>query len=403
MSTRPPTPAPADELAPPPIDTRPTDAHPASPSGLGDDVSLVVEEPRFALVPEWVIDAVIPDSSFRLYSLLLRYGGTSGQRMPSRTTLARRMRRSVDAVDRAMRELVAAGIVRVEHRRSGQQYLSNRYHVRTSGPLPLEEPSRGGRTSAATSARDSSPRRGGRADAATGDRTDAATPGRGSAVTPGRAGAGRVAADVRHDPEPSTQSTPPPPASPAARSSAALSARSAAAAGVGRGEVVVDEDLLIACGVVNIAELSTRCMAARRALGLSATRWASHCLAAALHLAVRGRGWPAELAVPALLAVAADPASQSPMRLAEAGPWWDQVTAPDSTGSAGGAVAGWAVAGAASAEELAICEQRLAELGGQRPRLQAQARAELAREGMPVTRSTVVRRACEILDRRAAG
>jgi hypothetical protein len=32
--------------------------------------TLVVEEPRFALVPEWVIDAAVSDGAFRLYSLL---------------------------------------------------------------------------------------------------------------------------------------------------------------------------------------------------------------------------------------------------------------------------------------------------------------------------------------------
>jgi len=60
--------------------------------------TLVVEEPRFAIVPEWVIDAPVSDGAFRLYSLLLRYGNGSGFRMPSRQTLARRLRRSVDAV-----------------------------------------------------------------------------------------------------------------------------------------------------------------------------------------------------------------------------------------------------------------------------------------------------------------
>ncbi len=391
MSTRPPIPAP-DQQAPSSSESRPTDLPRASapadgPSGAGDDVSLIVEEPRFALVPEWVIDAAVPDSSFRLYSLLLRYGGTSGQRMPSRTTLARRMHRSVDAVDRAMRELVAAGIVRVEHRRSGQQYLSNRYHVRTSGPLPVEQPlarppAAGSRTPAATPAIAAAGASGGRAGAATGSRTDAATPDRTSAAVPGRTGAGRVAAGVRHDPEVPTESTPPPPGAPPAASS-----------GPGRRVEEVDAELLRRCGVEDVGQLAARCMAARRSLGLSATRWASHCVAAALHLAVRGRGWPAELAVPALLAVAADPASLSPMRLAEAGPWWDQVAGADS--QTGG--------GALDVEELAAMERRLAELGGQRVGLQARARTQLAGEGMPVTRTTVLRRACELLDGRAGG
>jgi len=90
---------------------------PETPPPEADDNSagtLFVEEPRFAIVPEWVIDAAVSDGAFRLYSLLLRYGNSSGCRMPSRPTLARRLRRSVDAVDRAMRQLTEAGIVRVE-------------------------------------------------------------------------------------------------------------------------------------------------------------------------------------------------------------------------------------------------------------------------------------------------
>jgi len=43
--------------------------------------SLRVEDQPFALVPEWVIDADVSDAAFRVYSLLLRYGNTSGQRM----------------------------------------------------------------------------------------------------------------------------------------------------------------------------------------------------------------------------------------------------------------------------------------------------------------------------------
>ena len=133
--------------------------------------TLVVEEPRFAIVPEWVIDAAVSDGAFRLYSLLLRYGNGSGSRMPSRQTLARRLRRSLDAIDRAMRQLSEAGIVRVEHRRNGEQFLSNRYHVRTTAPAGVTTADGGGRTSAATPETPT-----------TGSRRNAATPGRTSAA-----------------------------------------------------------------------------------------------------------------------------------------------------------------------------------------------------------------------------
>ena len=110
-------------------------APPTVDPDAGEAGTLVVEGPRFAIVPEWMIDSPIPDAGFRLYSLLLRYGNSSGTRMPSRATLAHRLRRSVDAVDRALRQLVEADVVRVEHRRCDGVFLANRYHVRTTGPV----------------------------------------------------------------------------------------------------------------------------------------------------------------------------------------------------------------------------------------------------------------------------
>jgi hypothetical protein len=86
----------------------------------------------------------------------------------------------------------------------------------------------------------------------------------------------------------------------------------------------------------------------------------------------------------ALLAVARDRESRSPARVAEAGPWWDTLSL--------------GVAQAMDAHELVKMEARLAETDGLRPAPQAQARAELTAEGMPVIRSSVARRACAILD-----
>jgi hypothetical protein len=75
----------------------------AAPPEARDNTAgtLFVEQPRFAIVPEWVIDAPVidapvSDGAFRLHSLLLRYGNSTGCRMPSRPTLARRLRRSID-------------------------------------------------------------------------------------------------------------------------------------------------------------------------------------------------------------------------------------------------------------------------------------------------------------------
>jgi hypothetical protein len=152
------------------------------PDGTADTAELVLED-RFSMVPEWVLDADIGDCALRLYAVLLRYGNTTGARMPSRTTLAWRLhKKSVDTVDRALAELVRLGAVQVEHRWAGQQRLTNRYRIRTSrpgshrSPPPTADPAscpEGGRTDAATPVTGC---RGGRTDAAT--RTDRARGGR---------------------------------------------------------------------------------------------------------------------------------------------------------------------------------------------------------------------------------
>ena len=301
--------------------------------------TLVVEEPRFAIVPEWVIDADVSDGAFRLYSLLLRYGNGSGSRMPSRQTLARRLRRSVDAIDRAMRQLTEAGIVRVEHRRSGEQFLSNRYHVRTTAPAGVATTGGGDRTSAATLEPPPEP----------------------------------VAAHLRPNPEILTDKPPPPTPSHRGRSAPTPVEEANAA-------------LLEACGITDLDELAQQCMTARQVLGKPTARWTARCLAVVIKLAVVTRGWPTASMEQALLAVARDRESRSLARVAEAGPWWDTLTL--------------GVDQAMDAHELAEMEARLAETDGLRPALQAQARAELTAEGMPVSRSTVARRACAILDLR---
>lgn len=101
---------------------------------------LTVEPQRFAIVPAWVLDAAISDAAVRLYAVLARYGVSSGVRMPSRTTLATRMGKSPDSVDRALKELEALGAVEVERRSSAGQRLTNRYHLRTA---THGEPARG--------------------------------------------------------------------------------------------------------------------------------------------------------------------------------------------------------------------------------------------------------------------
>ena len=95
------------------------------------------------------------------------------------------------------------------------------------------------------------------------------------------------------------------------------------------------------------------------------------------------RGWAPALVEPALLTVAADLATRSPLRLAEAGPWWDQ---PPPVGDS-------------PAVDVAELEAELDDVAHLRPALQAQASVELIADHHPVTRTTVVMRAVPILHR----
>jgi hypothetical protein len=336
---------------------------------LGEPDTLVVEE-RFAIVPEWVLDADISDGALRLYAVLLRYGQSSGARMPGRATLARRLRKkSTDTVDRAMKELVSLGAVAVEHRYDGKQRLTNRYHVRTANP---------GRTDAATPSGSRSSSSGGRSDAARG--------GRGGAGSPGRTDEAGVAAHMRHDPEhvtqsSSTQTPPPPSANGRDRSGLGPSAREEASSDG-------SSTLLADCGVDDLEELARRCATLRRQHRLPTGRWSAKCLHAALHLAVRNRGWPAQHAVPALLEVAADPNTRSPMRVAEAGPWWDHASTTAQSNPAE----------EVDTDDLADAEQRLDALDGRRLALQREARRQLQAERLPLTRATVALRAAQLID-----
>jgi hypothetical protein len=312
------------------------------------------------------LDAAISDAAVRLYAVLLRFGQTSGARMPARSTLARRMhKKSTDTVDRAMRELVELGAVVIQHRFDGGQRLTNKYLVRTSRPRDTpSDPSRGGRTDAATPTHAAS-----RPAAATGTRL-----GEG-----GRSIAATVAAPVRHNPEFFTESSTPPPPTPADSATAG--------AAVTRPWAEEADRLIEHCGIGDWDGFVNQCQALRRQLGQPTGRWSKHCLLAAIQLAVRARHWPAAQAKAALLSVAADPATRSPMRLAEAGPWWDEP---------GPATAESNVAAA----DLAVMEADLADTGGLRPLLQRQAREQLTAEGVPMTRATVTRRAHALLNAR---
>ena len=177
-----------------------------------------------------------------------------------------------------------------------------------------------------------------------------------------------MAADSGHDPEHLTQST--------SSTEAPHAAESAPA---------VEEEVASDCGIEDWPGFVAEVQQVRRQLGAPATRWAGPCLAAALQLATRGRGWPAEQAAQALRRVAADPKTRSPMRVAEAGPWWDET--PDTLD--------------ADAEDLRTMEAALLESDGIRIELQLQARRALEAAGLPITRDAVTRGAYQLLVQRS--
>lgn len=137
----------------------------------------------------------------------------------------------------------------IDHRHDGRQFQSRRYHVRTSSPVHATAAEGGGRRCAALP--------------------------RGS--------------------YPDTTSTPTPTAATAPDAVARTP------------EAVAGRELLDACGIDDIHELSRRCVAVREAVGRTSARWSPQCLVMAIRLALNNRGWRPDAVVPALLAVAADP------------------------------------------------------------------------------------------------
>lgn len=92
---------------------------------------------KFSQVPEWVIDADISDTAFRLYAVLLRYADkTTGKAYPGRATLAERIRKGTSAVDRALKDLTRIGAVKVvpRYQEGSSERRSNEYVVYKKQP-----------------------------------------------------------------------------------------------------------------------------------------------------------------------------------------------------------------------------------------------------------------------------
>jgi len=96
---------------------------PADPDGM---VAVrVAGRPRYAMVPEWLVDPDrrVSDRAVRMWAVLwLVADWNTGIAEVSRRRLADLTGKSVDAIDRAIGDLVTAGAVTVEHRsRNGRQ------------------------------------------------------------------------------------------------------------------------------------------------------------------------------------------------------------------------------------------------------------------------------------------
>jgi len=426
---------------------------PPAQGEVGERGALTVDD-FFAPVPEWVLDAAVSDCAVRLFAVLLRYGQSSGARMPSRATLAKRLRKaSTDTVDRAMRELVALGAVTVERRRADGVNQTNRYHLRTHHPRTRDTAGavavRGEGDAVATEvvAGEGPALRPGRHPEAlrrlcrsrgvaarlrpppplAGGLTRSVVPaaaagccpvpevgvggGRMDAAT-GRSDAAGVAAWMRPNPELLTHRQPHPPSPPTDGApdgverdhagTAAAAGRGGSPSGSGPGSAVVGDRLspleqqradhlaqVLGLDGAGLEAVAVRCQRLRADAGLAVNRWTLRCVLAAVHAALQ-RGRPADRLVAALLAAAADPATRSPMRLAEAGPWWDPPARTPLQRTR------------QEQDELDELEAFLADRDD-RAWLQAQARTQLAAAGEPVDRLGVARRACRLAYRHHPG
>jgi len=214
---------------------------------------------------------------------------------------------------------------------------------------------------------------------------------------------------MRPDPELLTHSKPHPPSPPTdgaptdgERADAAAAGRGGSPPGKGSGPAVVGDRLspleqqradqlaqALGLDAAGLAAVAMRCQRLRAGAGLAVGRWTLRCVLAAVQAALQ-RGRPADRLVPALLVVAADPGTRSPMRVAEAGPWWDPPVRTPLRRTR------------QEQDELDELEGFLADRDD-RAWLQAQARAQLAAAGEPVDRLGVARRACRLADRHHPG
>lgn len=96
---------------------------------------------RFSLIPESILDAPISDRAVRLFATLHRYADQNHEAFPNRRTLAKRLRTSFASVDRAIKELVDIGALKVTQRRDAKgDPTSNLYQLIMVRPGGVSSP-----------------------------------------------------------------------------------------------------------------------------------------------------------------------------------------------------------------------------------------------------------------------
>ena len=95
---------------------------------------------RFAIVPEWLLDEELSDAAVRLYAVLMcKHADRNGEgAIVRRRTLADEVqKKSVDAVDKAKRELVAVGALElIERHGADGSRLADEMRLRAADPRP---------------------------------------------------------------------------------------------------------------------------------------------------------------------------------------------------------------------------------------------------------------------------
>lgn len=110
---------------------------------MSEDIELADERPAFAWIDEWVFDRVRDAGAYQLYGLLAMRVRSSGYKL-GRKYLAERCGCSVDTIDRRLRYLVDAHVIRIDRTAFNGGSGWNKY--------ALLGPSEGGRKSAARGA-----------------------------------------------------------------------------------------------------------------------------------------------------------------------------------------------------------------------------------------------------------